>query len=127
MTVDQHELYVASTRGDASVVGGMRRFIRELAPQDFIVFVYLVFLNAAVLNARPSAARTGSLVNVSLLLVLHAATIVAIRTKRLTHRLVVPALYRVVTYGCVQMTYFMFADLLPLVNPRALDHQLYQF
>jgi membrane-associated phospholipid phosphatase len=31
------------------------------------------------------------------------------------------------TYGCVQATYFTFAKLLPLANPRALDHQLYNF
>src|SRR5260221_6294698 len=127
MIVDQHELYVTSTGADASVGGTMRRFLRELAPQDFIVLAYLMFLNAAVLNAPSSSARIASLVNVSILLVVHVTTVVAIRTRWLNHRLLTPALYRIVTYGCVQMTYFMFAELLPLANPRELDLQLYRF
>jgi membrane-associated phospholipid phosphatase len=85
-----------------------------------------VFLNLAVLNAPPGPARDASLANVLVLLVAQIATVVAVRTKRLTHRYLTPALYRIVIYGCVQVTYFMFADLLPLVNPRAFDHQLYQ-
>lgn len=126
MTVDQHELYVARTRSDGPASGAVARFRRELAPQDYVVFFYLVFLNGAVLNAPAGPARDASFANVLVLLVAQIATVVAVRTKRLTHRFLTPALYRVVIYGCVQVTYFMFAQLLPLVNPRAFDHQLYQ-
>lgn len=126
MTVDQHELYAPPESG-ALESSPTRRFIRELAPQDFVVFTYMVGLNLAVLNAPPSAARTASLTNVLVLLVAHIATVIAIRSKWLTNPIVAPALYRVITYGCVQVTYFMFAQLLPLANPRAYDHQLYQF
>jgi len=125
MTVDQHELYVTSSRSESPLGGSVRRFLRELAPQDFVVFVYLVGLNVAVLSAPAGAARRSSLANVLGLLVLHVGTVLAVRTKWLTQRYVTPLLYRVVTYGCVQITYFMFAQLLPLVNPRALDHRLY--
>jgi membrane-associated phospholipid phosphatase len=127
MTVDQHELYVRSDAAGAADVPAARRFFRELAPQDFVVFTYMVGLNAAVLNAPASAARSASLTNVAVLFFAQLASVVAIRSKWLTHRWVAPALYRVITYGCVQLTYFMFADLLPLVNPRALDRQLYGF
>ncbi|HVU02026.1 MAG TPA: phosphatase PAP2 family protein [Polyangiaceae bacterium] len=126
MTVDQHELYVTRSGSIAPAEGAVARFRRMLAPQDYVVFAYLCFLNVAVLSAPSSAARTASLGNVLGLLVLHATTLLAIRTGWLKQPLVAGVLYRLVTYGCVQITYFMFAKLLPLVNPRALDHELYQ-
>ena len=81
----------------------------------------------AVFRSQPGAARNFGLASVSGLMVLHIVTMLAIRTRWLTHRYVMPLLYRIVTYGCVQVTYFMFAQLLPLANPRALDLQLYRF
>ncbi len=122
MTVDHHELYVRRAEAPTS---SLRRFIRELGPQDLLVSVYLVGIVSAVLNARPSAARSAGLLDVVALMVLHTGTILAIRTHRLPNGWVVPALYRLVTYGCVQVTYFMFAQLLPIANPRSLDDQLY--
>jgi hypothetical protein len=127
MTVDQHELYVGSRTVDTTFSGAARRFFRELAPQDFIVFAYLCVLNAAVFHARPGALRNFELAGVSALLVVHLVTMLAIRTRWFTHRFFMPLVYRLVTYGCVQVSYFMFAQLLPLVNSGALDHQLYQF
>jgi PAP2 superfamily len=126
MTVDQHELY-GSRQAEAQLGGALRRFVRELAPQDVVVFVYLIGLNMAVLSAPASAVRSACLTNTAGLLALQAATVVAIRTRWLTQRFFTPLLYRFVTYGCVQITYFMFARILPLTNPRSLDHQLYRF
>jgi membrane-associated phospholipid phosphatase len=126
MTVDQHELYVTHGRSDAPALGALARFRRELAPQDYVVFFYLVFLNIAVLNSPSGPARDESLRNVVAFLIAQIATVIAVRTKWLTQRFAAPLLYRLIIYGCVQVTYFMFAQLLPLVNPRALDHQLYQ-
>jgi membrane-associated phospholipid phosphatase len=125
MTVGQHELYVAHRGGVATPTSALRQFWLELAPQDFVVFFYLLGLNIAVLTAPASAARTFELTNVVGLSVLHLGTLVAVRSGWLTHKYIAPLLYRLVTYGCVQITYFMFAGLLPLVNPRALDAQLY--
>ena len=127
MTVDQHELYAASRAVDTTFSGAARRFFRELAPQDFIVFAYLCVLNASVFHARPGALRNFELACVSGLIVVHLVTMLAIRTRWFTHRYLMPLVYRLVTYGCVQVSYFMFAQLLPLVNPGALDHQLYHF
>src|SRR5262245_50593689 len=127
MTVDQHELYVGSRGADTSFSGAARRFVRELAPQDFIVFAYLIILNTAVFRSQSGAARNFGLASVSGLIVLHIVMMLAVRTRWFTHRFFMPLVYRVVTYGCVQVTYFFFAQLLPLVNPRALDQQLYQF
>jgi hypothetical protein len=124
MTVDQHELYVASPARDQPA-STFRRFLRELAPQDFLVSFYLVGLNYAVLRAPLSAARTTHFEHVFALLAFHAATVVAIRTRALTHRWAAPIAYRVATYGTVQMSYFLFADFLPFVSPHSLDRQLY--
>jgi len=127
MTVDRHELYVTRTSSSvAPAEGALARFRRNLAPQDYVVFSYLCFLNVAVLSSPAGATRTHCLANVLGLLALHVATLVAIRGKWLTQPITAGLLYRVVTYGCVQITYFMFADLLPLVNPRTLDHKLYE-
>jgi hypothetical protein len=125
MTVDHHELYVAHRPNEAAASSAFRHFWQELGPQDFIVFFYLLGLNLAVLNAPASAVRTAQQTNVIGLSLLHLATLVAIRSGWLTHKFVAPLLYRFVTYGCVQITYFMFAAILPLVNARSLDKNLY--
>jgi membrane-associated phospholipid phosphatase len=127
MTVDQHELYVGSRAVDTTFAGAARRFFRELAPQDFIVFTYLVGLNAAVFHAKAGAARNFGLASVSGLMVLHLVTTLAVRTRWFKHPYFMPLVYRVVTYGCVQVSYFMFAQILPLVNPTSLDSELYRF
>jgi membrane-associated phospholipid phosphatase len=124
MTVDQHELYVASHEGEQPA-SNLRRFLRELALQDVLVFVYLLGLNYAVLRAPQSAARTMHFTHVFGLLAFHGVTIVAIRSRALTHRWITPALYRIATYGTVQMSYFLFADFLPFVSPHSLDRELY--
>src|SRR5262245_34587903 len=127
MTVDQHELYVASRATDASLSGAARRFFRELAPQDFVVFTYLVILNTFVFRSQPGAARNFWLASVSGLIVLHIVTMLAIRTRWMTNGFFTPFSYRVVTQGCVQITYFWFAQLLPQVSPGAVDQELYHF
>src|SRR4051812_30484878 len=100
MTVDQHELYVGARAADASFSGATRRFFRELAYQDFVVFTYLIILNTAVFRSHSGAARNFGLANISGLMILHVVTLLAIRTRWLTHRFFMPLLYRVVTYGC---------------------------
>lgn len=127
MTVDQHELYVASRAPDASFSGAARRFFRELAPQDFVVFAYLVVLNTFVFRSQPGAARNFWLASVTGLIVLHVVTMLAIRTRWMTNGFFTPLIYRIVIQGCVQITYFWFAQLLPQINPGSVDHQLYQF
>lgn len=126
MTVDQHELYVASRATDQPA-STLRRFVREIAPQDLLVFFYLIGLNVAVLRTPPSALRTTHFEHVFALFAFHAATIFAIRSRTLTHKWIAPALYRVATYGTVQMSYFLFADFLPFVSPHSMDRKLYDF
>lgn len=123
MTVDQHQLYVSHS--DSGTESALRRFVRELSPPDILVFGYLVGLNIAVLMAPASPNHMMGMLQVLGLLVIHGSTVAAIRTRRLTHPFFAPLIYRVATYGCVQITYFMFATLLPMINPRSYDHRLY--
>lgn len=123
MTVDQHELYVSSAEQIAE--SPLRRLLRELSPADILVSSYLLFLNLAVLVSPASPDRSIGLVQVMSLLFVQVATVVAIRSRALTHPYMAPLAYRLVTYGGVQITYFMFATLLPVINPNAFDHRLY--
>lgn len=123
MTTNQHELFFTPQGSDARG-GGVRRFLSELAPHDWLVFSYLIVLNLVVLNAPPSPARSTSLASVFLLLTCYVVIAALVRTRTLTHPFAAPLLYRIAAYGCVQLTYFVFADLLPVVNAHSLDHEL---
>jgi len=128
MTVDHHELYVGPERMLPPAAGGLGTFRQRLAPQDFVVSTYLGVLVLAVLAAAPAPARERSLATMLALFLGHAATVTAVRTGRLAGQPRTAALaYRVATYGTVQATYFLFQDLLPLVNPRSFDRELHEF
>src|SRR5688500_3196215 len=106
MNFNQHELYVATSAGSDARPAGLRRFLSELAPHDWLVLAYFVILNVAVLRAPPSATRTAGFANVFALLLLHVAITSLVRTRVLTHPFWAPALYRLAAWGCVQITYF---------------------
>lgn len=125
MTIDQRPLY-AETATSQREESTLRRLLRECAPQDWLVFGYLIALNGAVLQADPGHARTAELERVSALLVFLLATIVLVRGGLVRHRLFAPLLYRLAIYGTVQFSYFLFQKLLPIINPRALDLELYR-
>ena len=125
MTVNHHELYTVSS-SEAAQRSGLRGFLRELAPHDWLVFGYLLLLNVVVLGSPPGVARTNCLASVFLLLACHATVTALVRTRTLTHPFFAPFLYRLAAWGGVQVTYFLFADLLPLVNHGSLDYELYQ-
>jgi hypothetical protein len=123
MTIDQRHLYAPTAARDE--LGFIRRMLRETAVQDWFVFVYLVALNVAVLQAEPSAARTRSLEQVFGLLVFMVTTLMLVRGSLVKDRFFGPLLYRFAIYGTVQFSYFLLKDLLPIVNPSALDVELY--
>lgn len=126
MNINQHELYVATPPG-SDTRASLRRFFAELAPHDWLVFGYFIILNFAVLHAPASAARNVGFANVFALLLLHVTITTLVRTRSLTHAFWAPFLYRLAAWGCVQITYFLFASLLPVVNSNALDHHLLNF
>lgn len=102
-----------------------RQFLRNLSPQDWLVFVYLIVLNAALIPrvAQPgfadSALRMGGLLAFFLLVV------VPVRSGRFRDGFFAPLAYRTALQGTVQTSYFFFAAFLPLVNPGCYDQKLH--
>ncbi|MCA9633115.1 MAG: phosphatase PAP2 family protein [Myxococcales bacterium] len=119
-----HDIVAPASSG--SITDGLRRFFREFAVQDWLVVVFLSTLLGAVLLAPPSAARSKSLSDVLELILVFGVTLTLIRSSVLKHGFAAPLVYRLGMFGPVQLSYFILAGLLPVVNPGNLDEQLYQ-
>jgi hypothetical protein len=103
----------------------LREGIANMAVHDWIVLVYIVGLNIAVARAPAGAVRDHSLMRVGTLLVALVTMLAIVRFGRL--RGWASALfYRLAVYGTVQISYFFFRELLPLINPNSLDAELHQ-
>lgn len=123
MAIDHRELYVDTRAPEAE--GLLRRLLRELAVQDWLVFGYLLTLNAVALGAAPHPAKLVSVERMSALLMFLVVTLVVVRGGLLKHPFFTPLLYRFAIYGTVQLSYFFLASLLPLVNTSTVDVQLF--
>jgi membrane-associated phospholipid phosphatase len=124
MTTDEQRLF--TTAPAVADPGLLRRVVRELAAQDIVVLCYLVGLNIAALQAVPGPDRTMSLERVFAMLVFCIGTLLVVRGGMLRHNLLAPLMYRFAIYGTVQLSYFFFANFLPIVNPTSLDWSLYE-
>jgi hypothetical protein len=125
MAID-HQLYSSPDAVRTSSKGVMSRLIREFAVQDWIALAYMVGLNVAALIAQPGTARIQSLYRMSGLLAFLLTALVLVRGRFLRDGRIAPLLYRLGIYGTVQLSYFFMHDLLPILNTRTLDVQLYQ-
>ncbi|MBX3126737.1 MAG: phosphatase PAP2 family protein [Polyangiaceae bacterium] len=123
--MNQRELYLTHSPPQ-SRAGLVRTTLRELAPQDWIVFVYLSLLVLIAWSCDASPGRDGALRNMGALLVFLVATLSVVRSGVLTHKFWAPLLYRLAIYGGVQLSYFFLSGVLPLVNTTTLDHELYE-
>lgn len=104
-----------------------RGLLREIAFQDWLVLGYFVVLCGVSLASAPSPSRDRCLVGLSALALFFAATLIAVRTRKIRGPFWAPFTYRLGVYGSVQASYFLLRDLLVMVNPtRTLDSQLYQ-
>lgn len=124
MAIDHQELYVAQSR--AATDGLLRRIVRELAVQDWLVFGYLLVLNIVALGTPAHPNKLVGLERMSALLAFLVVTLVVVRGGLLKHAFLTPLLYRLAIYGTVQLSYFFLAALLPLVNTTTLDLELYR-
>ncbi|MEB2311102.1 MAG: phosphatase PAP2 family protein [Sorangiineae bacterium] len=104
-----------------------QRTLRELAPHDWLVFTYLLVLNVATWRGTPGPAQVESQERVAALLAFLVAVLFLVRGRILRHSFFAPLTYRLAIYGTVQLSYFFMAILLPMVNSRSLDQELYQF
>lgn len=98
----------------------------ELSAHDWLVFVYLCILNVAGWMAPPHPLRTRIQLEVLALLAVLMTVLVLVRGKLLRDVWAAPILYRLAIYGTVQMSYFVFRNYLPVVNPGSLDLALYE-
>jgi len=99
--------------------------LRSAGVADYLVFLYLVGLNVAVALSPQGPVRTMCLLQVAGLLAVFLLSMLLVRGELLRHRFWNALGYRIGIYGTVQLSYFFFKDLLPLVNPGSLDRELY--
>jgi hypothetical protein len=103
----------------------LRDGITAMAIHDWIVLAYAVVLNLAVALAPSGPVKDHCLLRVGTLLALLVSMLVLVRGHLVKHGFWVAFFYRVILYGTVQVSYFFFRELLPLINPRSLDADLY--
>ncbi len=125
MAIDHRHLYMERDAPRDAAVGFVRRLVRDLAVHDWLVLVYLVVLNVAVLESPASALQAQSLHRVLGLLLFLVITLVLVRGQVMKHSFAAPLLYRLAIYGTVQLSYFFLAEILPMVNSSSLDIGLY--
>ncbi len=99
--------------------------LRNFAPHDWLVFTYLVVLNAALLPRFGQPGYASSALRMAILLGFYTMVVLPVRAGLWRDGLFAPFGYRAALQGTVQASYFFFAAFLPLVNPRNLDIQLY--
>jgi hypothetical protein len=122
MTANYSDLVDSTSPADESAI---RRLLRELSPEDWLVFVYLLVLNFAAFHAAPGRARTLCLEQTLALFTVVMSVVALVRGRFLRGRFAGPLLYRLAMWGTVQLSYFMFATFLPVINPTSLDLELY--
>lgn len=126
MTIDHGLIGSASGRADASSGGLLARLFREFAPHDWLVLAYAIGLNIAAFSAEATPARAASIQHMAGLLLFLTVTLLLVRGGFLRDGVVAPLLYRLGIYGTVQLSYFLLANLLPIVNTTTLDRELYE-
>jgi hypothetical protein len=103
----------------------LRALVRRSSPQDWVVGLYLVLLNLALLPRLGHLGFTSSALQMSSLLVVFLALVLPVRSGMLGDGLVAPFAYRVAIQGTLKISYFFLGAYLPLVNPGCLDGALY--
>ena len=102
-----------------------RRLLRELAFQDWLVVAYLSILTVAAVCGPESPARLGFVVRMGSMLGVCVLVLVLVRGRLLQGRFFAPLAHRLAIHGTVQLSYFLFRDFLPYVNPGTFDAKLY--
>ena len=98
---------------------------RRLSVVDWLLLTYLTILVLALAHGS-GPSRKLCLERTSVLLAIHLATLVMLRGGFARNGTAVPTIYRWVSYGTVQVSYFWLRDILPTVAPHSFDEQLYR-
>ncbi len=99
--------------------------LRSFAVHDWIVLGYITFLNIAVALRPDSPLRDHCQERVGVLLLALAAALIVVRGPVRPAGPVIALFYRLAIYGTVQISYFFFREMLPLLNPSSLDQELH--
>lgn len=103
----------------------LREAFQEWGAQDWLVFSYHAILVLAVLQGdRSSRDFWGAFFDTSLLLLFFGGTQVLVRGRFLSPR-AEAILYRITLISTVELSYFAFRRMLPVVNQASLDTALY--
>ncbi len=113
------EIFARRPKSDALAL----TLVRNLAFQDWWVIGYFVVLIGAAL-AGSGPTRDISIQRTSVLLVAELCMLMLVRGHFLRSPLANATLYRLVTAGTVQLSYFVLRALLPVANHHAYDAQL---
>lgn len=92
---------------------------------DWIVLAYITFLNVAVALRPAGPIRDHCQERVAVLLLALVAALVVVRGPFRGTGPLVAVFYRLTIYGTVQISYFFFREMLPLLNPASLDNVLH--
>jgi membrane-associated phospholipid phosphatase len=101
------------------------RTVRELAFQDWLVVGYHAALVFAVWNGSGPARET-CIRDTSAIFATVIAVLAIVRGGLLKDTFVAPMIYRFGIYGGVQLSYFLFRDVLPTASAGSLDEQLFR-
>jgi hypothetical protein len=102
-----------------------RECLRSVAVHEWIVLAYIGFLNIAVASRASGPLRSQCQEQVGVLLVALLAGLLVVRGPRPGRGPFVALFYRLCIYGTVQVSYFFFREMLPLLNPRSFDRELH--
>lgn len=115
----------ANERSSAASALYPTSLLRNSSPQDWLVFIYLLTLNVALVPRLGLPGFAASAIRMGALLGFFLVVVLPVRAGWLRDGFFAPLGYRVALQGTVQTSYFFFAAYLPLVNPRCLDDELY--
>ncbi len=107
-----------------AAVADQASLFSELAVHDWLVLAYVLVLTAAVLRGDLGPNVAQDLLPVFGLLTSAFVGIAVGRSGLVPNGWLKATVYRVAIYGPVQLSYFFFRELLPKINPRALDAEL---
>ena len=101
------------------------RTVRELAVHDWLVLGYSVALLLAALQGS-GPAREACIQHTGIIVVVVTLTLALIRGGVVRDGFFAPMIYRFSIYGAVQLSYFLFRDLLPTATSRSVDETLFR-
>ena len=109
----------------SAALGRVRRVVAQFAALDWLVIAYIAILFAAVWIAPDSTERTMNTRRLAGLGSAFIVCLVAVRSGLVGNGVVAALLYRLCLFSTVFLSYFMLQGLLPVVNHRVFDAELY--